>query len=290
MGSTPLPWSSPGPLAREADDGAASRRAAAPHGSGLPQAAPVNTGLRADPGLAVLLLARFPGAQVPWAVAQLVRGPAAWRAEPGLRFARVLGSGRDGGFGLRPGLDHQGLFLVFDEVADALACVARSPRLAAYRERAQQCLVAVLQASSSRGRWAGQGLRAVVPSPGAGEPVLALTRASIRPTQALRFWRHAPPSEAALAAAPGCRLAVGLGEAPVLRQATISLWDDSAAMNAYARSGAHQQAIAAAHREGYFSEWMFTRFVPLWMQGRWGERRFDLARPEPAPVLDGGHG
>jgi spheroidene monooxygenase len=217
---------------------------------------------------------------VPWAVAQLVRGGRAWQAEPGLRFVRVLGSGRGGGFGLRPGLDHQGVFMMFDDVADALRCVGRSPRIAAYRARADQCLVAVLQTSSARGRWSGQAMRAIAPPPGPGEPLVALTRASIRPTQALRFWRHSPPSEAALAAAPGCRWAVGLGEAPVLRQATLSLWDDVAAMNAYARTGAHQRAIEASTREGYFSEWMFVRFTPLWMQGRWGDAEFDLVRPD----------
>lgn len=237
---------------------------------------------RPDPGLAVVVLAHLKRGQMPWALGQLVRGPRRWNALRGLRFARVLGSGQGGGFGLRPGLDHQGVFLMFDEVADALACVATSPLIQAYRERAEDCLVAVLQASSARGRWAGQAMRAIVPPPAPGEPLMALTRASIRPAQALRFWRHSPPSEASLAAAPGCSLAVGLGEAPVLRQATLSLWDSTAAMNAYARQGAHQQAIEASYREGYFSEWMFVRFVPLLMRGRWQGRSFDLARPDGA--------
>lgn len=228
----------------------------------------------------MLLLARLPASQVPWAVGQLVRGPGRWLREPGVRFARVLGSGRDGGFGLRPGLDHQGVFLMCDEVADALALVARSPLVAAYRSRAERCLVAVLQASSARGHWAGQGMRSIVPPPGPGQPVLALTRASIRPSRAWRFWRHSPPSEAALAAAPGCRMAVGLGEAPVLRQATLSLWDDTAAMNAYARHGAHQRAIEASYGEGYFSEWMFVRFVPLLMQGHWAGRLFGAGQAQ----------
>lgn len=248
-----------------------------------PASTPVGSGTaRSDPGLAVLLLARLPRRHVPWAVGQLVRGAGRWRAQRGVRFARVLGSGQQGGFGLKPGLDHQGVFLMFDDVADALTCVASSPLLTAYRERADECLVAVLQASSARGRWGGQAMRAIVPSPGPDEPLMALTRASIKPTQAIRFWRHSPPSEAALAASPGCRLAAGLGEAPVLRQATLSLWDSTTAMNAYARQGAHQKAIEASYREGYFSEWMFVRFVPLLMQGRWQGQTFELTRPQAA--------
>lgn len=266
------PWP-PTVARRESDEGGGTRH--------LPRRGPssgivgVTPDAKPDPGLAVLLLTRLPARHVPWAVAQLVRGPDRWRHEPGVRFARVLGSGRDGGFGLRPGLDHQAVFLMFDEVADALACIARSPLVAAYRDRAADSLVAVLQASSARGRWGGQGMRAVVPAPAAGEAMMVLTRASIRTARALRFWRHSPASEAALAKAPGCRFATGLGEAPVLRQATLSLWDDSRAMNAYARQGAHQQAIDAAWQGDFFSEWMFVRFTPLLMQGRWAGQTFD---------------
>ena len=65
---------------------------------------------------------------------------------------------------------------------------------------------------------------------------------------------------------------MGLVEAPLLRQATFSLWRDQAAMDAYARSGAHQQAIADVLRECWFSESMFVRFVPLQISGRWKGR------------------
>ena len=64
------------------------------------------------------------------------------------------------------------------------------------------------------------------------------------------------------------------GEAPLLRQATFSLWDDAQAMDAYARSGAHQQAIQGAHREGWFSESMFVRFAPLSIEGTWHGHSF----------------
>ena len=72
-----------------------------------------------------------------------------------------------------------------------------------------------------------------------------------------------------MARAQGCRLAVGLGEAPVLRQATLSLWQSQEHMDAYARSGAHLAAIHAAYDGRYFSESMFVRFAPVQMQGTW---------------------
>ncbi len=232
----------------------------------------MDTGAPGLPTVAVLLMTRVRRPAVPWALWRLVRGPRALRTVPGLRFARVLGSGRRGGFGLKPGLDCQGVFAMFDDLAAARRFAAESPVALAYRQHAEEGFTAVLQASASRGSWAGQGMAAnadVAASGAPGAPVAALTRASIRPSKALRFWRHSPPSEADLAAAPGCRLAVGLGEAPVLRQATFSLWDSPQAMDAYARHGSHQRAIRASYEGGFFSESMFVRFLPLSVQGCW---------------------
>jgi hypothetical protein len=45
-------------------------------------------------------------------------------------------------------------------------------------------------------------------------------------------------------------------------------------MDAYARSGAHQEAIKAAQQRGYFSESMFARFQPLTMRGVWRGTRY----------------
>jgi spheroidene monooxygenase len=66
---------------------------------------------------------------------------------------------------------------------------------------------------------------------------------------------------------------VGLGEAPLLRQATFSVWDSVPAMNDYARSGAHLDAIRRSQHEGYFSESMFVRFVVLSISGQWKGRQ-----------------
>ena len=225
------------------------------------------------PTLAVLLMTRVDRRSVPWALWRLVRGPAALRRVPGLRFARVLGSGRRGGFGLKPGLDCQGVFAMFDSLDAAEQFAQSSLVAAAYRSHAAESFTAVLQATSARGSWAGQGMAAAQAAPAPARPpctpVAALTRASIRPTKALRFWRHSPPAEAELALAPGCRLAVGLGEAPVLRQATFSMWDSPQAMDAYARTGSHQRAIRASYDGGYFSESMFVRFAPVSVSGHW---------------------
>lgn len=227
--------------------------------------------LQADDVAVLLLVELAPGARL-WGWSRVVLGERPLRGTAGLRFAKALGSGQRGGFGLRPSLTRQGLFAVFDGEAAAEHFLIHSDTVRTYRERASEFCSVTLRATSSRGHWGGQAI-GVTAATLADAPVAALTRASIRPSKALRFWRHSPPAEAALQRSDGCVLAMGLGEAPLLRQATFSLWRDQAAMDAYARSGAHLGAIRAAHGEGFFSESMFVRFVPLQIRGIWQGHR-----------------
>jgi hypothetical protein len=211
------------------------------------------------PDIAVVVLMEYrTGLHLLWGWSRFLFGRFALRRCPGLRFAKVLGSGHEGGFGLRPSLTRQGLFCVFAGHQAANAFL-NSSWLSRMEPHVKTCRWLKLEAYSSRGQWSGHEIRASA-APPVDEPVVSLTRASIRWSQTLRFWRMAPPAEKSLAQAGGCRLSVGLGEAPVVRQATLSVWDSVAAMNAYARSGAHQQAIRAAYDGRHFSESMFVRW------------------------------
>ena len=216
----------------------------------------------------VVVLAELKPLAIPWGWWRVARGQRSLKTQPGLVFAKALGSGHEGGFGLRPSASRQGLFALFDGEDQADAFIERSAHVQAYQRRAHECCVMKLRAISSRGSWSGHQIGVTASAPAQG-PVVSLTRASIRPRRASAFWRQSPPSEASLERAAGCSLAVGLGEAPVLRQATLSLWQSQSAMDAYARSGAHLAAIHAAYDGKYFSESMFVRFLPVSLQGRW---------------------
>jgi spheroidene monooxygenase len=242
----------------------------------------------ADTVVVVVLADIAPRARL-WGWWRIVAGPSALRGTAGLRFAKVLGSGHEGGFGLRPSASRHGLFLEFADATSARAFAEQSPLMASYRRRSRELCLALLEPLSCRGHWSGHALPvrpppsiepAEPPTAGAAAAarpaeaascgrVAALTRASIRPSRAWAFWRLAPAAEASLAAAAGCRLAVGLGEAPVLRQATFSLWDSVQAMQRYAHTAGHGQAVRAAYGEGHFQESMFARFRVLHLEGRW---------------------
>ncbi len=223
--------------------------------------------------VAVLVLVDIAPGSRAWGYGRFVIGRFDLYRIPGLRFFKVLGSGYESGFGLRPSLSRQGLFCVFDDAPAADAFLADSSLAASYRAHAREFFAVKLKAFSCRGSWAGMSLPVNAQAPARG-PIAALTRASIRLPKAAAFWRQAPLTQRSLDGAPGCLFSAGVGEAPLLRQATFTMWDSVAQMDAYARSGAHLEAIKAAQRHGYFSESMFARFVPSDAQGTWLGRRY----------------
>jgi spheroidene monooxygenase len=262
--------------------------------SKAPAKAEPDRSVAAAPAYLALVLVHYQRRHLPWGLARLVRGPGALQDVPGLRFARVLGSGRDGGFVASPSWRHQGLMAFFDDASQATDFLRHHPAVQGRRQRSDTCLTGLFATISSRGSWDGQtlqpasrdtcdaqatdGVRRPVHPATANQPampVAALTRATLNPRHAVTFWRHSPGSEQALARASGCQLAAGLGERPLLRQATFSLWDSPEAMQAYARRGAHGDAARRAWQQGWFREWMFARLQPLWLQGEWKGRRFD---------------
>jgi spheroidene monooxygenase len=102
----------------------------------------------------------------------------------------------------------------------------------------------------------------------------------------MSFWRYAPAAQADLKDSKGCLLSMGLGEIPLVRQCTFSLWKDKSAMRDYAFQGAHQTAITAAYRNDFFSESMFVHLQVLGMSGHWMGQDFgdDLALNESAAI------
>ena len=239
---------------------------------------PLNTD--PQPCIVVVLLVDFMTTHRGWGWMRLVSGPSAYKSVPGLLGAKVMGSGHDGSFTLRPSATHQGLLCRFEEV-DAAMDFLHGQQVQEYRERARECWAGVMAVTSARGQWDQQawGLSDAhsqalsarwqqrLPMATEDRPLAVLTRASIHPAKAAAFWRHAPATQASLQAAEGCLLSMGLGEAPLVRQCTFSLWQDESVMLRYAREGAHQQASAAAYKSGFFSESMFVRMRVLRMAG-----------------------
>ncbi len=183
--------------------------------------------------------------------AALLRMATTRRRRPGVSFAKFLGTATGFGPG-SPDLTRYAAITVSDRPVEWPAW----DRLAVARARLD------LTPVSSRGRWSG---REPFGTPAGGRTdgmVLALTRARLRPSRALTFWRAIPPVALELDGAPGLLARFGIGEAPVGWQGTVSLWRDAADLTRFAyRQPEHRAVIARTPADRWYAEELFARFA-----------------------------
>ncbi|MCX4388542.1 monooxygenase [Micromonospora peucetia] len=213
------------------------------------------------PELVTLHVWRTNRAALPRALARMAVDPRRLRALPGVRFGKLLGTGTGTGFG--PGdadLTRWAALTVWDSPA-ASAGFDDSPVGRAWARIAHAAVRVDLRPLSSRGEWSGRRPFGAPPGGRATGPVLALTRARLRPRRAATFWRAVPPVAAALHAAPGLLARFGVGEAPLGWQGTVSVWRDPTDLVAFAyRHPEHRAAIMRTPTEGWYAEELFARF------------------------------
>ncbi|MBR7951528.1 hypothetical protein KBK19_16335 [Microvirga sp. STR05] len=208
-----------------------------------------------------------------WGFAQMGTAQRPLQRVPGLRFQKLLGSGA-GGFGALPNLHRYGFMAVWEDEEAAQEFFETHPLWQQYRQRTSEIWTAWLAPLKSHGLWDGVNpFDYATETSAADGPMMVLTRASIRWQKTPRFWRYVAPVSATVADAPGVRAAIGLGELPVVRQATVSLWESQQAMQDYAyRSPKHKEVIRLTRQEDWYGEEMFTRFRVLRTEGTWDGR------------------
>lgn len=193
---------------------------------------------------------------------------------PGLRFFRQLGTGDGDRMTFSADLRRWALLAFWRSEADLDAFLATSEiprRWDAIAQERYDLRLATARAHGAWGRATFNVDRAAPLLPDA--PVAILTQAAIRPQRLARFWTAVPKPAIDLSSHPDNLAAVGIGDIPVLRQATFSLWRSLAGAQDYAyRRAAHREVIARTRAEDWYSSELFARFQPLSSSGTWNGR------------------
>jgi hypothetical protein len=206
--------------------------------------------------LVTLHVWRVPARSVGAAFLRMAREPRRLRALPGVRFAKLVGTGRGRSFG--PGdadLTRYAAVVAWDGDGDPAAVDRGWEGIAARSARLDLTPIA------SRGTWSRVEPFEATPQKTDGL-VLALTRARLRPSKMLTFWRDVPAVAAELHRAPGLLARFGMGEAPVGWQGTVSVWQGAADLTRFAyRQPEHRAVIERTPVRRWYAEDLFARFA-----------------------------
>lgn len=184
-------------------------------------------------------------------------------------FWKLLGSGKNGTFDLKPDWQQWALLAVWKDQEDFNRFYKYSIISKWWKMFAQEQYTILLETLSSYGKW--DNIEPFIIKKNNknynGEyvgPVAVLTRATIRFKQLKSFWRNVEKVAVLMNKAPGYIISFGIGETPVYRQATFSIWKtlDDVKNFAY-RSKEHGEVIQKTRKEDWYSEELFARFKPI---------------------------
>ena len=187
----------------------------------------------------------------------------------GVGFWKLCGSGTGEGFTPIPNTAVYAILATWPDEATARQQIQSASVFRRYRNRASESWTVFLAPVSSRGEWSGKSPFHPAED-GTNGPVAALTRATLRPLAALRFWRRVPDISNVIGDDGNVIFKIGVGEVPLMHQITFSIWPDTQTMAAFARAdGPHARAIRAVRNENWFREELYARFRILGDSGTW---------------------
>jgi hypothetical protein len=195
---------------------------------------------------------------IPFAFLQMAVGRAAARKLSGVSFAKLMGTGTGRTFTPSDADLAKWAILI---VADDLDSVDSSQFISRWRNRSVTVERFILNPISSHGKWSKREPFIVGTPSSIDVPVVAITRARLKWSQALRFWLSIPPVVTDLHQSSGLLFSIGIGEAPIGLQGTFSVWKSGGALRDFAYKNApHRAAIEDTKKFDWYSEELFARF------------------------------
>jgi hypothetical protein len=195
---------------------------------------------------------------IPFAFIQMAVGRRIARNISGVSFAKLMGTGTGKTF-TPTDADLKQWAVLF--VSDNLETVDRSKFIQGWKKRSTKIDRYLLNPISSHGRWSKREPFDISLPRKSDGPIVAITRARLKWSQAIRFWRSIPPVVTDLHNSPGLLFSIGIGEAPIGLQGTFSVWQSGAALRDFAYKNApHRAAIEDTKRFDWYSEELFARF------------------------------
>lgn len=192
--------------------------------------------------------------QVPLAIINL-------KKVPGLQFFKSMGTGGADGFGAWPNFSKYAWIMVWESHSDAERFFDGNDYLRNYINKCSTTRILYLQNIISNGKWSGFNPFVSSESVLEGSKIVVITRARIRIGKLWQFWQKVGKTAKGLYYFDDLEFAVGVGELPLIQQATISIWPNMERIKYYAyQQEAHKNVILLTRKNNWYSEELFARF------------------------------
>lgn len=194
-----------------------------------------------------------------WAFKQMGLLKESLKQIEGALFAKLLGTGSGNGFSIWPDFGTYALLINWNDENAASRFFEDSTLFQAFKQRSEHIQTHFLEAIGAHGSWYGEQPFQKEAEYNQGK-LAVLTRARINMYKLPRFWKYVPKASRAIEQAKGLIYTKGVGEWPLIEQATFSIWEDEEAMRTYAYQDMHREIISKVKKENWYKEELFSRF------------------------------
>jgi hypothetical protein len=188
-------------------------------------------------------------------------------------FWKLMGSGKNGSFSKKPDWQQWAILsasnLHFKHVqlkhfAPEIIMYKLYGRFIGWWVRIFNCetITYVLDPVEGHGLWDGKKAFGDLPQKSDYDGSIAvLTRATIRLSGLKQFWQNTESVSAKMNSSNGLITSYGIGEIPLIKQATFSVWENKTALKSFAyETTEHIDVIQKTRQKKWYSEDMFVRF------------------------------
>lgn len=193
-------------------------------------------------------------------------------------FWKLLGCGKNGTFDLSPDWQQWGLLAVWHKQENFNKFYTDSFVSTWWDIFTTERFTILCEPLTSHGHWDGKNpFETSNPDKNHSGKVAVLTRATIRFNRLKNFWANVGAVADIMEKAPGYITSIGIGEAPVYKQATFSIWESVEDVKNFAyKSAQHAEVIRKTREENWYSEELFARFKIIDTLGTRNGIRFEV--------------
>ncbi|RZL44733.1 MAG: DUF3291 domain-containing protein [Pedobacter sp.] len=177
-------------------------------------------------------------------------------------FWKLMGAGKDAQVDLSPDFKHWAILTTWNNMEDCDQFYENSLPVKWFRMFGVEEFTILLKPLKSHGLWSGkQPFIIDKDSDLRNAKVAVITRAAIRFSKLKEFRANISRAAEEMRKADGFILSAGIGENPLMDQATFSIWDNLDSMKNYAyKSVDHSDVIKLTRERKWYSEELFARF------------------------------